>query len=152
MSTSEPGQWVGITAFVRGVIAASTCARSMLRVTRSQSTNTGVAPTLTIMLSTVKKLCAHVMTSSPGPTPATCSATSTAAVADVKAFTGRPPQKVGERALEFLQPRPARDPAGAQDVGDAGDGRFVQHGAGELEIGRGVHRDGGGGVNSARPA
>src|SRR5215831_2664188 len=64
----------------------------MLRVTRSQSTNTGVAPTLTIMLSTVKKLCAQVITSSPGPTPASCSATSTAAVAEVSAFTGRPPQ------------------------------------------------------------
>jgi hypothetical protein len=38
---------------VRDVIAASTAARSMFRVTRSQSTNTGVAPTFTIMLSTV---------------------------------------------------------------------------------------------------
>ena len=44
------------------------------------------------MLSTVKKLCADVITSSPGPMPASCSATSTAAVAEVMAFTGRPPQ------------------------------------------------------------
>jgi len=64
----------------------------MLRVTRSQSTNTGVAPTLTIMLSTVKKLCAPVITSSPGPTPQSCSATSIAAVAEVSTRTGRPPQ------------------------------------------------------------
>ena len=80
-------------ARVRGVIAASTAARSRLRVTRSQSTNTGVAPTLTIMLRTVKKLWAHVITSSPGPIPASCSATSTAAVAEVRTRTGRPLQK-----------------------------------------------------------
>jgi hypothetical protein len=57
-------------ARVRGVIAASTCARSTLRLTRSQSTNTGLAPTFAIMLSVVKKLCAGAITSSPGPTSA----------------------------------------------------------------------------------
>ena len=98
MSTSEPGQCVGMIARVRGVIAASTAARSMLRVTRSQSTNTGFAPTLTIMLRTVKKLCAEVITSSPGPMPQSCSATSTAAVAEVSTRTGRPPQKADSAA------------------------------------------------------
>ena len=92
ISTSEPGQCVGMIARVRGPMRASTCARSMLRVTRSQSTKTGVAPTLTIMLRTVKKLCAHVMTSSPGPISASCSATSTAAVAEFRTRTGRPSQ------------------------------------------------------------
>ncbi len=91
-SGSEPGQKVGMIARVLGVIAASTAARSRLRVTRSQSTKTGVAPTLTIMLRTVKKLWALVITSSPAPMPASCSATSTAAVADVSTRTGRPPQ------------------------------------------------------------
>src|SRR5487761_2286710 len=93
MSTSDPGQWVGMIARVRAPMRASTWPRSMLRVTRSQSTNTGVAPTLTIMLSTVKKLWAQVITSSPGPMPASCSAISTAAVAEVTARTGRPAQK-----------------------------------------------------------
>src|SRR5574340_345557 len=64
----------------------------MLRVTGTQSTKTGVAPTLAIMLSTVKKLCAQVITSSPGPMPASCSATSIAAVAEVSTRTGRPSQ------------------------------------------------------------
>ena len=140
MSTSEPGQCVGMIAFVRGVIAASTWSRSMLRVTRSQSTNTGVAPTFTIMLRTVKKLCADVITSSPGPMPATCSATSTAAVADVSAFTGRPPQNSRQRSLERLDPGSARDPARAQHLADAGDGRLVEHRAGEFEIGELAHR------------
>src|SRR5512135_125782 len=92
MSTSEPGQWVGMIARVRAPMRASTWPRSMLRVTGSQSTNTGVAPTFTIMLRTVKKLCAQVITSLPGPMPASCSAISTAAVAEVTTRTGRPPQ------------------------------------------------------------
>src|SRR5690242_11911051 len=79
-------------ARVRGPMRAATWSRSMLRVTRSQSTNTGFAPTFTIMFSTVKKLSAQVMTSSPGPIRAICSATSMAAVADVSTRTGRPSQ------------------------------------------------------------
>jgi hypothetical protein len=82
-------------------MAASAAARSMLRVVSSQSTNIGFAPTLTIMLSTVKKLCAEVMTSSPGPMPQSCSATSTAAVAEVSARTGRPSQKRDSSASNF---------------------------------------------------
>ena len=50
------------------------------------------------MLSTVKKLCADVITSSPGPTPQSCSATSIAAVADVSTRTGRPPQNADSAA------------------------------------------------------
>ena len=79
-------------ARVRGVMAAATWARSMARVARSQSTNTGRAPTLTIMFIVEKKLCAEVMTSSPGLMPHTSSAISIAPVADVSMRVGRPPK------------------------------------------------------------
>ncbi len=78
-------QWVGMSARVAGVIAASVAARSWLRVTRSQSTNTALAPTISMTLAVAKKLCAEVTTSSPGPMPATCNAT-------CSARTGRPPK------------------------------------------------------------
>ena len=46
----------------------------------------------------MKKLWPQVITSSPGPMPASCSATSTAAVADVSTRTGRPPQNADSAA------------------------------------------------------
>ena len=85
---------------------ARTCARSRLRVTGSQSTNTGVAPARTIMLSTVKKLCADVITSPPGPIPQSCNATSTAAVAEVSTRTGRRSQKADSCASNFCTQGP----------------------------------------------
>ena len=83
---------MGRIARVAGVIAAPACARSRLRVSRSQSTNTGLAPTLVIMLAAAKKVCVGVITSSPAPMPHSCRATSIATVADVIERTGRPPQ------------------------------------------------------------
>jgi hypothetical protein len=53
------------------------------------------------MLSTVKKLSAHVITSSPAPMPQSCSATSQAAVAEVSTFTGLPPQNADSAASNF---------------------------------------------------
>ncbi len=49
MSQGRPAKCVGRIARVRGPIRAATAARSRLRVPGSTSTNTGVAPTLTIM-------------------------------------------------------------------------------------------------------
>ena len=72
MSTSEPGQCVGTIALVREVIAASTSPRSMLRVTRSQSTKTGVAPTVRMQLAEAIKEKGVEMTSSPGPMLSDC--------------------------------------------------------------------------------
>ena len=140
MSTSEPGQCVGMMARVRGVIAASTAARSMLRVTRSQSTNTGLAPTLAIMLSTVKKLCAdgdHLV----------ARADAAELQRDLDRGGGRREHahrpaaaERRQRRLELLHPRAARELPGAQHVADAGDRRLVEHGAGELDVGQGAHR------------
>ena len=91
MSHDNPEKWVGTMARVRGVIVARTASACMLRVCRSQSTKTVVAPRLTIMLPTEKKVMADVITSSPRPIAHTSSATSRAAVADVKERTARPP-------------------------------------------------------------
>ncbi len=82
-------------ALVRGVMAASTCARSMARVCNSQSTTTGVAPALTIMFIAEKKVWAELITSSPAPMPHTCSAISIAPVADVTTRVGRAPKRIG---------------------------------------------------------
>src|SRR6185437_14149503 len=110
-------------ARVRGPIRASTAARSMLRVTRSQSTNTGVARARTIMFRTVKKLWPQVITSSPGPISASCSATSTAAVADVSTRTGRPSQNSDSAASKrstkmplAMWPERSTSPAAAIDA------------------------------------
>ena len=91
MSTGSPPKCVGMIARVRGVIRASAAARSMLRVARSTSTNTGVAPTRAIVFGAAKNVCAGVSTSSPGPTPTSRSAISSAAVADETTRAGRPP-------------------------------------------------------------
>src|SRR2546422_1028806 len=55
------------------------------------------------------------------------------------AFRGAAP-KGGQRGFELLHPRPAGELARAQGVGDAGDGRLVEHGGGELKEGKGTHR------------
>ncbi len=92
MSTGRPAKCTGMSALVRGVMAASAWARSMLRVARSTSTNTGLAPTRRMTLGVAVKLMAGVMTSSPGPMPHTCKATSSPPVAEVRERTGRPPR------------------------------------------------------------
>ncbi len=132
MSHGRPAKCVGMIAFVRGPMRASAAARSMLRVVGSTSTNTGVAPTLTIMLGAAKNVIDAVMTSSPGPIPAMRSAISSAAVADdidahrspaAPGPTARPrtPATLGPLVI---QPR-------AQHRGDLGDGRLVERGPGE---------------------
>ena len=77
---------------MRGVTDASAAAKSTLRVASSTSTKTVVAPARSITFAVAKKLCAGVITPSPGPTPSISSATCIAAVADVSVRTGRPPR------------------------------------------------------------
>ena len=79
-------------ARVRGVIAASTWARSRLRESSPTSTNTGRAPTRTMTFAVATKERAGVMTSSPLPIPQASSAISSPAVAEVWVRTGRPPR------------------------------------------------------------
>jgi hypothetical protein len=92
MSTGSPAKCTGMMARVRGVMAASTASRSMLRESSPTSTNTGRAPTRTITFAVATKLIAGVMTSSPAPIPQASSAISRPAVAEVWVRTGRPPR------------------------------------------------------------
>ena len=64
----------------------------MLRVRGSTSTNTGRAPTSSTTLAVATQDSGVVITSCPGPTPARRRPTSSAAVPEQNARTGRPPQ------------------------------------------------------------
>ena len=91
MSTGSPARYTGMTARVRGVMAASSASRSILRVRGSTSTNTGVAPTATMTLAVATQVMGVVMTSSPGPMSASRKATSMVAVPFENERTERPP-------------------------------------------------------------
>src|SRR5258708_5741916 len=91
-STGRPARSTGRIARVAGVMAASTRARSMLRVAGSISTKIGRAPTSRTTLLVATQESGVVMTSWPDPTPAMRSAISIVQVPELKARTGRPPQ------------------------------------------------------------
>ena len=80
MSAVWPYSETGMIALVRGVIAASISSGSMLQVSGSTSTNTGVAPSSTIISAVATNVNGVVMTSSPGPMPSAISAISSASV------------------------------------------------------------------------
>src|SRR5256885_7714216 len=61
-----PYKWTGMTARVRGVMAASTAAGSMLKVPGSMSTKTGVPPALWMVPAVAKNVNGVVITSAPG--------------------------------------------------------------------------------------
>ena len=69
MSAACPYRCTGRMARVRGVMAASRRAGSMVQVRGSTSTNTGVAPTALIASAVAMKVLGTVITSSPSPTP-----------------------------------------------------------------------------------
>src|SRR5919204_149264 len=70
----------GTIAFVRGVIAFATSSGTIVQVSGSMSTRTGVAPVPRIAPTVAKKVCETVTTSSLGPTPSAFSASSSAVV------------------------------------------------------------------------
>ncbi len=76
MSAGWPYSETGMMARVRDVIAASIREASMLQVSGSMSTNTGVAPSSTMTSAVAMKENGVVITSSPGPTPSAISAIS----------------------------------------------------------------------------
>ena len=84
MSAGAPAKWTGITSFVRGVMAASMRAASVISVSRSTSTNTG-APASIHKVDRETQVMEGVMTSSPGPIPSALSATCMPPVAEVRA-------------------------------------------------------------------
>ena len=92
MSTGSPAKCTGMSALVRGVIAASDLVEvdvARLQVDVDEDRPRADAQ---ITLAVATKLIAGVITSSPGPTPQARSAISSPSVAEVWVRTGRPPQ------------------------------------------------------------
>ena len=119
MSTGSPAKCTGISAFVRGVIAASALARSMFRVSEIDvDEHRPRAPTRQITLAVATKLIAGVITSSPGPTPHTRSAISSASVAEVIARTVRPPRYAESAASNSWTLGPLAIQPDRSDLGD----------------------------------
>src|SRR5574341_879077 len=82
----RPAKCTGRIAFVRGVIARSIRAGSMLNVSRSTSTKTGRAPVWMTAFAVAQKVIGVVMTSWPGPTPETTMERWSAAVHEFRAI------------------------------------------------------------------
>src|SRR5579863_6887157 len=80
ISAMGPPKCTGIIAFVRGPIASFTRRGSMLNVSRSISTNTGVAPTRETAVAVAMNEIAGTITSSPLPIPRVSRAISSVSV------------------------------------------------------------------------
>ena len=122
-----------MTARVRLVIARSTWRASMLPVSGSTSTNTGVAPACRMALAVAMKVIGVVMTSSPGPMLSALRQRNSALVQLETATACSTPRYVGERLLEEGGARPGRQEHAAQRVGRRGDVVLGQGVAVELD-------------------
>ena len=80
MSAGCPYRCTGMIAAVRGVIAASVAAGSIVRRSGSMSANTGLAPVITMASALKAADNGAVMTSSPGPMPSARSVSASASV------------------------------------------------------------------------
>ena len=78
MSQGQPAWCTAITAFVRGVRHFSTDSAVRFWLSKSTSATTGFAPRMTAALAEAMNVRQVVTTSSPSPTPAACSANSSA--------------------------------------------------------------------------
>ena len=106
MSATWPYRLTGMMALVRGVIAASMRDASMLQVSASTSTNTGVAPSSTIISAVAAKVKGVVMTSSPRPMPKPIIAISSASVPLATLMQWRVPTKAASRSSISLTSGP----------------------------------------------
>ena len=95
-------------ATVRGVTASPMRDGSMLAVSGRQSTKTGVAPQWLTASAVAMKVLTGTMTSSPGPTPAACSARRTASVPVLTPAQCSAPQNAANAASNSAQLRPHR--------------------------------------------
>ncbi len=109
MSATWPATWTGITAAVRGVIAASAAAGSMQPVSGSTSTSTGTAFTDSTALAVATNVQSGTMTSSPSPTPRASRASSSVWVPLVTATAG-PCRGRRPSRFELLHLRALRGP------------------------------------------
>jgi hypothetical protein len=105
MSATWPYRLTGMSAFVRGVIFASTRAASMLQVSGSTSTNTGLAPSSTMVSAVAAKVKGVVMTSSPGRMPSAIIEISSASVPLATVMQWRVPAKAASCAIPARPPR-----------------------------------------------
>ncbi len=85
-------------ALVRGVIAASICSGSMLKVSSSTSTNTGLAPTCKILLAEAINVNGVVITSSPAPMACASKIVCKAVVPEEVAMAWRVPHRLAKLA------------------------------------------------------
>ena len=86
-------------------MAGSISAGSMLNVTGSMSTNTGVAPTLLIDSGVAKNVNGVVMTSSPGPIPSARKLITSASVPELTPIACFDAEVGRDLLLERLAPR-----------------------------------------------
>ena len=93
MSAAWPYNWTGIIAFVFSVIASSILEGSIVNVSSSISTKTGLAPVYKIELPVAAKVNGVVITSSPSPIPAASNATCNAEVPELVAIPYFAPTK-----------------------------------------------------------
>src|SRR5262245_41307876 len=92
MSQHWPNRWTGTTARVRSVTFAAIWSGAMLNVTGSMSAKTGRAPSRQTELTVAKKVNGGTMTSSPGPIPRACRASTRASVPDPHPTPNAAPQ------------------------------------------------------------
>ena len=107
-------------ALVRGVTAASILAGSMLKVSGSMSTKTGLAPRRWMTPAVAKKVKGEVMTSSPGPTSRAIRAMSRASVPEETPTAKRGAGVGGDGLLEGLDLGAHDEVLGVADFVDDG--------------------------------
>jgi len=85
MSAAAPPIWTGIIAFVFSFIRSSILSASIMKVSGSESINTGIANRLNVESAVAMKVLVWVITSSPGPISIARWAVSRAAVPELVA-------------------------------------------------------------------
>ena len=90
-SNGAPAKWTGTIILVRGVMAASAASGEIIRVSRSQSTKTGVAPKSSAVFGSETHVIDGVITSSPGPIPRARNSANITDVSDVIATADAAP-------------------------------------------------------------
>ena len=120
-SSDAPAKCTGTISFVRGVIAAATRSTVVISVSRSTSTNTGVAPRRAMRLTVETQVIDGVMTSSPGPMPSACIRRCMPAVAEVSATACCVPTAAANCRSSSAHYGARRDPAGLEHLRDGRD-------------------------------
>ena len=135
MLQARPAKWTGMIAFVLGVIARRTCSGSILKVSRSTSTRTGVAPAWMTLLTVAAKVIAGTMTSSPGLELEREARQMQTGRAGIDSDGVRRALVYRDPLLEFRNLRARPEPSGAKAFHDLFDFRFLDQRLAENQIG-----------------